>query len=175
MRTRCAAPSAMWPHAQVMGTLVDLELDELSGLVEAAQPGTFWTHNDSGAAPTLFLIDGADSSGFRQADLVTIAGQFAQNDLEQGRLADAVPTHQADLGTRWQADRGVVQKLATPGVKRQVGDLEHGRAIVRKAKQRLLKQQAAARGAIGANIMLETGEGASISPHRQTPKQEVSS
>jgi hypothetical protein len=50
-------PSAMWPEASVQATLLDLQLDELSGLVEADAPLTFWTHNDSGDAPLLFLID----------------------------------------------------------------------------------------------------------------------
>ncbi len=52
-----AEPSPLWPHVEVTGTLMDAELDELSGLVEASAPRTFWTHNDSGDAPRLFLID----------------------------------------------------------------------------------------------------------------------
>ena len=43
---------------QVLATVEDNRLVEVSGLEESyANPGFFWTHNDSGAEPTLYLID----------------------------------------------------------------------------------------------------------------------
>ena len=52
----------------------------------------------------VFLVDRADARGLGQADLVAAGGQLAQDQLEQGRLADAVAADQADLGARRQAD-----------------------------------------------------------------------
>ncbi len=52
----------------------------------------------------VFLIDRADAGGLGQTDLIAVAGQFAQDDLEQGRLADAIAAHKPDLGAGRQAD-----------------------------------------------------------------------
>ncbi|MEO9482613.1 MAG: hypothetical protein ABJG47_04180 [Ekhidna sp.] len=44
---------------QVVATIEDDRLVEASGIEESyANPGYFWTHNDSGADPILYLIDG---------------------------------------------------------------------------------------------------------------------
>jgi hypothetical protein len=61
-----------------------------------------------------------------KADLVAAGGQLAEDQLEQGRFADAVAAHQPDLGAGRQADGGVLEEFAAPGIEGQVGDLEHG-------------------------------------------------
>ncbi|HMS02075.1 MAG TPA: hypothetical protein PKE51_03835 [Gemmatimonadaceae bacterium] len=56
---------------EVSGELEDASLRETSGLAPSAQvPGLFWTHNDSGNAPTLFVIDDRGRSHGR----VTLTG-----------------------------------------------------------------------------------------------------
>jgi hypothetical protein len=43
-----------------IGVVADPRINESSGLARSIQnPGAFWTHNDSGGGPRLFLIDGA--------------------------------------------------------------------------------------------------------------------
>ncbi len=45
-----------------------------------------------------FLVHRGDAVALGHGHLAGGGGQFAQDDLEQGRLADAVAAHQADLG-----------------------------------------------------------------------------
>ena len=85
--------------------------------------------DDADGGGRVFLIDGADPCGLGQADLVAIGVQFAQDQLEQRGFADAVAPHQTDLGAGRQADGGVDEEFAAPGVEGQVGDLEHGRRM----------------------------------------------
>ena len=80
--------------------------------------------------------------------------ELAEDQLEQGRLADAVAADQPDLGARRQADGGVVEEAAAPGVEGQVVDLEHGEGEISVA----LQHASAARRAVGTR--LETAEGA---------------
>ncbi|MCA9659157.1 MAG: hypothetical protein KC486_12495 [Myxococcales bacterium] len=55
-----AAHCPTFAAPEVLGTLDDPDLDEVSGLVASRrQPGVLWVHNDSGAAPRLYAIDGA--------------------------------------------------------------------------------------------------------------------
>ena len=91
----------------------------------------------------VFLIDRADARGLGQGDFVAVGGQFAQDQLEQGRLADAVAADQADLGARRQADGGVVQELAAPGVVGQVFDLQHGNRKEKGLRAGILERCAA--------------------------------
>ena len=43
---------------RVIGQITDNQLDEVSGLVASVKnPGLFWTHNDSGGKPWIYLID----------------------------------------------------------------------------------------------------------------------
>lgn len=66
----CAAPvatapdresSSPYPNAQLVATLQNRDVDESSGLMAGGGSGTdeelFWTHNDSGDGPFLYLFD----------------------------------------------------------------------------------------------------------------------
>ena len=103
----------------------------LGGLQPAQQAVAFLVsledgleHADGGGR--VFLVDGADAGRLRQADLVAAGGQFTEDQLEQGRFADAVAADQPDLGTGRQGDGGILEEFSAPGVEGQVGDLEHG-------------------------------------------------
>lgn len=51
-------PCASWAEAVAVATVVDPELDELSGLAVSRQnPGILWTHEDSGGAADLYALD----------------------------------------------------------------------------------------------------------------------
>lgn len=51
-------PSGIFADGQNLVQLQNKELEELSGLVASrAHPGKLWTHNDSGNAPVVYLID----------------------------------------------------------------------------------------------------------------------
>ena len=51
--------------------------------------------------------------------------QFAQDQLEQGRFADAVAADQADLGVGRHQHAGVVEEAPSPCVEDEVIDLQH--------------------------------------------------
>ena len=72
----------------------------------------------------MLLIDRADAGGLgsrsrRRAD------QFAGDQLEQGRFADAVAADQADLAAGRNRDARLVEKPAAPGVENKIVDLQH--------------------------------------------------
>jgi hypothetical protein len=80
----------------------------------------------------VFLVDRPDPRGLGQADFVVAGVQLAQDQLEQGGLAHAVATDQADLGAGGKADTGMVKELPTPGVEGQVTDLKHFVKVTRR-------------------------------------------
>jgi hypothetical protein len=99
MPREAAQPSARWPRAQITGTITDLRLDELSGLAQASQPDTFWTHNDSGDAPMLFRVD----ASLQILDAVRVRDVLAYDveDIARGPCAPDDPTpclYVADVG-----------------------------------------------------------------------------
>lgn len=62
-----APPTAASPFTSAINTgrLRGADMSEASGLVASARfPGSFWTHNDSGSDPEIFLID---STGYSQS------------------------------------------------------------------------------------------------------------
>jgi hypothetical protein len=51
--------SPLFSLGKTRGTLDNRDINEASGLdASSTNPGKFWTHNDSGGTPELFLIDG---------------------------------------------------------------------------------------------------------------------
>ncbi|WP_424962389.1 hypothetical protein [Ekhidna sp.] len=53
-----ALSNRFFAYQKVIATITDDRLLEVSGLEESyVNPGYFWTHNDSGGEPTLYLID----------------------------------------------------------------------------------------------------------------------
>ncbi len=49
----------------IIGTITDKKLDEVSGLIASVKnPGYYWTHNDSGGKPWIYLIDTAGTIHF---------------------------------------------------------------------------------------------------------------
>ena len=61
----------------------------------------------------------------RQPDLAAVRGELAQDQLEQGRFADAVAADQADLGAGRNGHAGRIEEAAPPGVENKIVDLKH--------------------------------------------------
>lgn len=58
-RAPSAEPDAGYGSPRELGRVSDVDILESSGLVASRRtPGAFWTHNDSGDQPRLFLLDG---------------------------------------------------------------------------------------------------------------------
>ena len=73
-----------------------------------------------------FLVDRGDTPGLGRGDFTAARLGMAEDQLEQGRLADAVQPDQARLGARCQGQVGVVEEAPAIGVVDQIGDLKHG-------------------------------------------------
>lgn len=69
--------------ATILGTLEDSSINESSGLVASrANPGLYWTHNDSGGGPFIYALD--DRGGRRGVWRVTDAGARDWEDIAAG-------------------------------------------------------------------------------------------
>ena len=73
----------------------------------------------------MLLIDRSDLCRLRQQDIALLRGELADDQLEQGRFADAVAPHQADLGAVRNRDARPIEEAAAPGVENQIIDLQH--------------------------------------------------
>ena len=74
----------------------------------------------------MLLVNRGHPGGLGVADFAVPGVKLVKHQLEQGRLAHAVATHEADLGAHGQAHGRVVEKPASPGVEGQIIDLQHG-------------------------------------------------
>ena len=79
----------------------------------------------------MLLIHAGDAGELRHADFAAVWVQFAQDQLKQGRFADAIAADQSDLGIGRDQDGGMVEKAASPCVEHEVIDLQHGCFSVR--------------------------------------------
>ena len=73
----------------------------------------------------VLLIDRTDPRGFRQQDFAAERDKIAENELEQRRLADPVPSDQADLGPGRNRNARRIEKSPAPGVKNEILDPKH--------------------------------------------------
>ena len=73
----------------------------------------------------MLLIDRSDPRGFRQQNFAAERHQIAENELEQGRLADPVASDQADLGPGRNRNARRIEKSPAPGVKNEILDPKH--------------------------------------------------
>ena len=76
----------------------------------------------------VLLVDGADAGLLGVSDLAIAGVQLVEDQLEEGRLADAVASDEPDLGSHGDADARVVEEAAAPGVEGKVVDQQHGSA-----------------------------------------------
>jgi hypothetical protein len=74
----------------------------------------------------VFLIDRADPRRFWQQDLAAQRHQIAEDDLEQRRLADAIPPDQANLGSGRNRHVRRIKEAPAPSVKHEIVDPKHG-------------------------------------------------
>ncbi len=72
-----------------------------------------------------FLIDRRYAPALGRGDFAAAGLRFAQNEAEQGRLANAVQPDQTGLGARRQGQGGAIKKAAAIGIVDQVGNLQH--------------------------------------------------
>ena len=104
------ARSVQLPGGKISSDIRDISRDPsisvtalLVGGLEPAQQGVAFDVglkngvDDADGGRRMLLIDRADTGGLGQADLVAGGVKLAQDQLEQGRLADAVAADQADL------------------------------------------------------------------------------
>ncbi len=75
----------------------------------------------------MLLVHRGDLGRLGQLDLAAALMKLAQDQLEQGRFADAIAADQAHLGVLRQGDAGVVKEPAPPGVEYEFGNLQHGK------------------------------------------------
>ena len=73
----------------------------------------------------MLLIDRADPGALGQQNFAAERNQFAGDELEQGRFADAVAADQADLAAGRNGDARLVEEPAAPGVENKIVDLQH--------------------------------------------------
>jgi hypothetical protein len=96
------------PQFHQLGVVSDAQIKESSGLARCyANPGSFWTHNDAGGEPRLFLlgpegktsavvrirgarmVDWEDIASFRQADCsYVLIGDVGDNDQKRSATHD---------------------------------------------------------------------------------------
>lgn len=93
-----------------VGTIEDPKLNEISGIVAAAQPGSFWVHNDSGDGPNVYLVgsDGkrAATFGFAAATVMDV-----EDMARAPRAAGGFYLYLADIGDNGAARRDGVTLL----------------------------------------------------------------
>lgn len=110
--TECRA----WVGPTVAAVVTHSELDELSGLAASARwPGLFWTHNDGGHKPRVYLIDGSTGS-VRATFKLDKAPKADWEDAAVGPCAPADPSpclYIADTGDN-ERSRGAAEIVRWP-------------------------------------------------------------
>lgn len=94
-----AAPPACprYGAPERLATISDAALGEISGIVPASQPGSFWVHNDSGDGPHAYLVT---SAGKRAATFTFGGGRAVDvEDMARGpRAPSGTYLYLADIG-----------------------------------------------------------------------------
>lgn len=130
-------PCPTWAPPVASGATAGV-LTELSGLAPSTTPGLWWTHNDSGDSPRIFLVDG--SLAIRAEVVLDVAFAF---DVEDIALGPDGRVWVADIGDNLRIRPGIVlwgvpQTTASSSVTPAVLNLVYPDGVARDAESLMI-------------------------------------